>query len=101
MHHSQTMEGCRLPLVVKFADTQKEKEMKKMQQVNTSHLTNLAGFNNQNTNPLGNIPPQYLALLTQAMGIGNNMGNMGGMGMNALQVQQILTAAASAAAALQ
>ncbi|RUS87579.1 hypothetical protein EGW08_004685 [Elysia chlorotica] len=26
MHHSQTMEGCSSPLVVKFADTQREKE---------------------------------------------------------------------------
>ena len=32
MHHSQTMEGCSSPLVVKFADTQKEKEQKKVSQ---------------------------------------------------------------------
>lgn len=31
LHHSQTMEGCSAPLVVKFADTQKEKEQKKLQ----------------------------------------------------------------------
>ena len=30
MHHSQTMEGCSSPIVVKFADTQKEKEQKKV-----------------------------------------------------------------------
>ena len=30
MHHSQTMEGCSSPVVVKFADTQKEKEQKKV-----------------------------------------------------------------------
>ncbi|MFH4975588.1 hypothetical protein AB6A40_002297 [Gnathostoma spinigerum] len=30
MHHSQTMEGCSTPLVVKFADTQKEREAKKV-----------------------------------------------------------------------
>ncbi len=30
MHHSQTMEGCSSPMVVKFADTQKEKEQKKV-----------------------------------------------------------------------
>ncbi|PIC49854.1 hypothetical protein B9Z55_008322 [Caenorhabditis nigoni] len=28
MHHSQTMEGCSAPLVVKFADTQKDKDVK-------------------------------------------------------------------------
>lgn len=30
------MEGCSAPLVVKFADTQKEKEQKKMQQMQAS-----------------------------------------------------------------
>ena len=29
MHHSLTMEGCSSPLVVKFADSQKDKEHKK------------------------------------------------------------------------
>lgn len=33
LHQSQTMEGCSAPLVVKFADTQKEKEMKRQQQM--------------------------------------------------------------------
>lgn len=33
LHQSQTMEGCSAPLVVKFADTQKEKEQKKFQQM--------------------------------------------------------------------
>ncbi|KAM7353091.1 bruno 2 isoform 2-T2 [Cochliomyia hominivorax] len=33
LHHSQTMEGCSAPLVVKFADTQKEKDQKKLQQL--------------------------------------------------------------------
>ncbi|CAF3390638.1 unnamed protein product [Rotaria sp. Silwood1] len=32
MHQSQTMEGCSSPLVVKFADTPKDKEAKKTQQ---------------------------------------------------------------------
>nr|XP_040569618.1 CUGBP Elav-like family member 1 isoform X4 [Lepeophtheirus salmonis] len=36
MHHSTTMEGCSSPLVVKFADTQKEKEQKKVQQLQTN-----------------------------------------------------------------
>jgi len=42
MHHSTTMEGCSSPLVVKFADTQKEKEHKKLQQLQTS-LWTIAG----------------------------------------------------------
>lgn len=36
LHQSQTMEGCSAPLVVKFADTQKEKEQKKIQQMQAS-----------------------------------------------------------------
>ena len=35
IHHSLTMEGCSSPIVVKFADTQKEKEQKKVQQIQT------------------------------------------------------------------
>ena len=30
MHHSITMEGCSSPIVVKFADTQKDKEQRKV-----------------------------------------------------------------------
>ena len=50
------LQGCRAPLVVKFADTQKEKEMKKLQQVNANllGLTNLSG--------LGSLGPQYLSV---------------------------------------
>lgn len=32
MHHSHTMDGCSSPIVVKFADTPRDKESKKMQQ---------------------------------------------------------------------
>nr|CAD7427473.1 unnamed protein product [Timema monikensis] len=55
MHHSQTMEGCSSPLVVKFADTQKEKDQKRLQQMQ-ANLWNLAGVN---------MNPQYLTLLQQ------------------------------------
>ena len=50
------LQGCRSPLVVKFADTQKEKEMKKLQQMqaNLLNAANLAG--------LGALGPQYLAV---------------------------------------
>jgi len=44
MHHSLTMEGCSSPMVVKFADTQKEKEQKKVQQIQTN-LWSLASVN--------------------------------------------------------
>jgi RNA recognition motif-containing protein len=43
MHHSLTMEGCSSPIVVKFADTQKEKEQKKVQQLQSS-LWSLSGM---------------------------------------------------------
>ncbi|XP_046346078.1 CUGBP Elav-like family member 2 isoform X20 [Haliotis rufescens] len=98
MHHSQTMEGCSSPIVVKFADTQKEKEAKKMQQM-TTNLWNLS------LGGLGALGPQYLALLQQAaaagnLGMLNNLGNMEhcNSGINNLGVQQLVAAAAAAAA---
>ncbi|CAH1156229.1 unnamed protein product [Phaedon cochleariae] len=42
LHQSQTMEGCSAPLVVKFADTQKEKEMKRHQQMQANVWNALA-----------------------------------------------------------
>ncbi|XP_031634522.1 CUGBP Elav-like family member 1 isoform X3 [Contarinia nasturtii] len=44
LHQSHTMDGCSAPIVVKFADTQKEKEQKKMQQMQ-ANLWNLAAAN--------------------------------------------------------
>ncbi|XP_026070913.1 LOW QUALITY PROTEIN: CUGBP Elav-like family member 1 [Carassius auratus] len=67
MHQSQTMEGCSSPIVVKFADTQKDKEQKRiaqqlqqqMQQLNAASMWgNLTGLNS--------LGPQYLAVSTQA-----------------------------------
>ncbi|XP_055917266.1 CUGBP Elav-like family member 2 isoform X2 [Eupeodes corollae] len=40
LHQSQTMEGCSAPLVVKFADTQKEKDQKKLQQLQATLCSN-------------------------------------------------------------
>ncbi|XP_063294289.1 CUGBP Elav-like family member 1 isoform X9 [Pelobates fuscus] len=72
MHQAQTMEGCTSPIVVKFADTQKDKEQKRMaqqlqqqmQQINAASVWgNLAGLNS--------LAPQYLALLQQTASSGN------------------------------
>lgn len=46
MHHSQTMDGCSSPIVVKFADTPRDKETKKMQQLNSSLLHQFLNTNN-------------------------------------------------------
>ncbi|TRY82404.1 hypothetical protein DNTS_002486 [Danionella cerebrum] len=68
MHQSQTMEGCSSPIVVKFADTQKDKEQKRiaqqlqqqMQQLNAASIWgNLTGMNS--------LGPQYLAVRLNAM----------------------------------
>ncbi|XP_023811456.1 CUGBP Elav-like family member 2 isoform X4 [Oryzias latipes] len=104
MHHSQTMEGCSSPLVVKFADTQRDKEQRRLQQQlvqqiqqlnNASTWGNLAG--------LGTLTPQYLALLQQATST-SNQGSFNsiqrlGAGVNPLQLQNLATLAAAAAAA--
>uniref|UniRef100_A0A0K0D9I8 RRM domain-containing protein n=1 Tax=Angiostrongylus cantonensis TaxID=6313 RepID=A0A0K0D9I8_ANGCA len=51
MHHSTTMEGCSAPLVVKFADTQREKEVKKLPAAGAAAITptatGLASLSNQ------------------------------------------------------
>ncbi|XP_070526301.1 CUGBP Elav-like family member 2 isoform X12 [Cardiocondyla obscurior] len=67
LHHSQTMEGCSSPLVVKFADTQKEKDQKRMQQLQTN-LWNIAGVNitpHYLTNDAHTLAPTSLQLLQQ------------------------------------
>jgi len=74
MHQAQTMEGCSAPLVVKFADTQKEKDAKRIQGF-ASSLWTTPGVN---TNALN---PQYLALLQQ-LNTGSSLTplSMGGLG---------------------
>ncbi|XP_042210644.1 CUGBP Elav-like family member 2 isoform X11 [Homarus americanus] len=98
MHHSQTMEGCSSPLVVKFADTQKEKDAKRLHQV-TQNLWNVASANN-----LAALGPQYLALLQQQMGstagsgatagsLANQLGSLQQLpSLNNVSVQQLLAA---------
>ncbi|XP_072527838.1 CUGBP Elav-like family member 1 isoform X6 [Salminus brasiliensis] len=101
MHQSQTMEGCSSPIVVKFADTQKDKEQKRMaqqlqqqmQQLNAASMWgNLTGLNS--------LGPQYLALylqlLQQSASSGNALNNlhpMSGLNLAALAVAASATQA--------
>uniref|UniRef100_H3BI93 CUGBP Elav-like family member 1 n=1 Tax=Latimeria chalumnae TaxID=7897 RepID=H3BI93_LATCH len=107
MHQSQTMEGCSSPIVVKFADTQKDKEQKRitqqlqqqMQQLNAASMWgNLTGLN-----ALG---PQYLALYLQLLQQTASSGNLGTLsslhpmgGLNTMQLQNLAALAAAASAA--
>ncbi|XP_022253567.1 CUGBP Elav-like family member 2 isoform X9 [Limulus polyphemus] len=100
MNHSQTMEGCSSPLVVKFADTQKEKDQKRQQQM-MANLWNMTNFGNIST-----LTPQYLSLLQQAAQTGafggfTNLPQLAGgecYGVSSLNVQQQLAALAAAQA---
>ncbi|XP_049930152.1 CUGBP Elav-like family member 2 isoform X1 [Epinephelus moara] len=104
MHHSQTMEGCSSPLVVKFADTQRDKEQRRLQQQLVQQIQQLNSASTWgNLAGLGSLTPQYLALLQQAtstsnQGSFNNMQRLGA-GVNPLQLQNLATLAAAAAAA--
>ncbi|XP_065358744.1 CUGBP Elav-like family member 1-A [Calliphora vicina] len=117
LNQNKTMEGCTSPLVVKFADTQKEKEQKKIQQIQ-ANLWNLA----TNINiPLGQTPttvstpmitnqpqqaspvlgadaitPASLQLLQQLQAVGLQQQLLQGLGA---QTNSADTAAATAAAA--
>ncbi|XP_040019759.2 CUGBP Elav-like family member 2 isoform X2 [Gasterosteus aculeatus] len=104
MHHSQTMEGCSSPLVVKFADTQRDKEQRRLQQQLVQQIQQLNSASTWgNLAGLGTLSPQYLALLQQAtstsnQGSFNNIQRLGA-GVNPLQLQNLATLAAAAAAA--
>ncbi|XP_066556772.1 CUGBP Elav-like family member 1 isoform X6 [Amia ocellicauda] len=106
MHQSQTMEGCSSPIVVKFADTQKDKEQKRiaqqlqqqMQQINAASMWgNLTGLNS--------LGPQYLALYLQLLQQSASSGNLNALGnlhpMTGLNAMQNLAALAAAASATQ
>ncbi|XP_033824551.1 CUGBP Elav-like family member 2 isoform X2 [Periophthalmus magnuspinnatus] len=102
MHHSQTMEGCSSPLVVKFADTQRDKEQRRLQQQLVQQIQQLNSASWGNLAALGALTPQYLALLQQATST-SNQSTFNGIqrlgGMNPLQLQNLATLAAAAAAA--
>ncbi|XP_072278028.1 CUGBP Elav-like family member 1 isoform X7 [Pyxicephalus adspersus] len=107
MHQAQTMEGCSSPIVVKFADTQKDKEQKRMaqqlqqqmQQINAASVWgNLAGLNS--------LAPQYLALylqLLQQTASSSNLNSLSGLhpmgGLSAMQIQNLAALAAAASVA--
>uniref|UniRef100_A0A3P8XN64 RRM domain-containing protein n=1 Tax=Esox lucius TaxID=8010 RepID=A0A3P8XN64_ESOLU len=92
MHQSQTMEGCSSPIVVKFADTQKDKEQRRLQQQLAQQMQQLNSATTWGSlTGLGGLTPQYLALLQQATS-SSNLGAFSGIqqmaanssGMNSL-----------------
>uniref|UniRef100_A0A671XWV4 Cugbp, Elav-like family member 2 n=1 Tax=Sparus aurata TaxID=8175 RepID=A0A671XWV4_SPAAU len=86
MHQSQTMEGCSSPIVVKFADTQKDKEQRRLQQQLAQQMQQLNSATTWGSlTGLGGLTPQYLAVRRAAA--------------SALQLQNLATLAAAAAAA--
>uniref|UniRef100_A0A8C4IIZ0 RRM domain-containing protein n=1 Tax=Dicentrarchus labrax TaxID=13489 RepID=A0A8C4IIZ0_DICLA len=88
MHHSQTMEGCSSPLVVKFADTQRDKEQRRLQQQLVQQIQQLNSASTWgNLAGLGTLTPQYLAVSVAQTRV------------NPLQLQNLATLAAAAATA--
>ncbi|XP_071506335.1 CUGBP Elav-like family member 1-A isoform X10 [Diadema antillarum] len=87
MHQSRIMDGCTSKLVVKFADTQKEKEQKKLhqmaQQMFHNNLLQMAGLSS-GLNSLNNpyLFSAFLQLAQQAAnsaGTGSNVSNLGNL----------------------
>ncbi|KAM4570322.1 CUGBP Elav-like family member 2 isoform 2-T2 [Odontesthes bonariensis] len=67
MHQSQTMEGCSSPIVVKFADTQKDKEQRRLQQQLAQQMQQLNSATTWGSlTGLGGLTPQYLAVRAAA-----------------------------------
>ncbi|XP_053174633.1 CUGBP Elav-like family member 2 isoform X4 [Scomber japonicus] len=96
-------EGCSSPLVVKFADTQRDKEQRRLQQQLVQQIQQLNSASTWgNLAGLGTLTPQYLALLQQATST-SNQSSFNGIqrlgGVNPLQLQNLATLAAAAAAA--
>ncbi|KFM79749.1 CUGBP Elav-like family member 2 [Stegodyphus dumicola] len=90
MNHSQTMEGCNSPLVVKFADTQKDKDQKRHYQL-MANLMNMANLAN-----LGAVGPQYLTAASQpTFSAFANLPQVSS-GLSSLSLQQQIAALAAA-----
>uniref|UniRef100_A0AAZ3NWR6 RRM domain-containing protein n=1 Tax=Oncorhynchus tshawytscha TaxID=74940 RepID=A0AAZ3NWR6_ONCTS len=82
MHHSQTMEGCSSPMVCKFADTQRDKEQRRLQQQMAQQMQQLNSASTWgNLAGLGGLTPQYLAVSTPSYTIirHSNLAGLGGM----------------------
>ncbi|RVE51853.1 hypothetical protein evm_003473 [Chilo suppressalis] len=89
LHHSQTMEGCSAPLVVKFADTQKEKEQKKLQAMQASLwglTTPVAPATAYLASEAALSPATQLQLLQQLQAVGLQQQLLQGQGSTLLQV---------------
>ncbi|XP_055929650.1 CUGBP Elav-like family member 1 isoform X2 [Argiope bruennichi] len=88
MNHSQTMEGCSSPLVVKFADTQKDKDQKRHFQLmaNIMNMANLANLGAAASQP--------------GFGAFANLPQVSGGGFSSLTLQQQLAALAAAQASV-
>ncbi|KAG5681536.1 hypothetical protein PVAND_010959 [Polypedilum vanderplanki] len=65
LHQSQTMEGCSAPLVVKFADTQKEKDAKRIHTMQTNLWSFAAAINN----PLAQSPISITSPVTASSAV--------------------------------
>lgn len=87
LHQSQTMEGCSAPLVVKFADTQKEKELKRQQQMQANVWNALAA-------PQLQTPQQQFSPVQLSTNDATSLQLLQAMGGSALLQQQLLTAGA-------
>ncbi|XP_017773445.1 PREDICTED: CUGBP Elav-like family member 1-A isoform X2 [Nicrophorus vespilloides] len=85
LHQSQTMEGCSAPLVVKFADTQKEKELKRQQQMQANIWGPLTDHRLQQT------PQQFSQVLPNDTTSLQLLQAMNSMNSTALLQQQLLT----------
>ncbi|XP_034040206.1 CUGBP Elav-like family member 1 [Thalassophryne amazonica] len=102
MHQSQSMEGCSSPIVVKFADTQKDKEQKRMAQQLQQQMQQFSAVSMWgNLTGLNSLGSQYLALylqlLQQSASTGNSISNLHPVsGLNAIQNLAALAAVATA-----
>lgn len=93
LHHSQTMDGCSAPLVVKFADTQKEKDQKRLQQMQASLWGAAAAAAASATQSTLATPTQQFPLLQSTEALNpTSLQLLQAMGGSALLQQHLLAA---------